>query len=52
MIVLFDSLEADAVWPRFKIAPESNITGTVLLVGLLVLLVLGIAVASVKISRR
>jgi uncharacterized membrane protein len=35
-----------------RLARESNITGTLVLVGVLVLLVLGIAVASVKISRR
>jgi len=45
-------IEADDKDFTVKIAPESNITGTVLLVGLLVLLVLGIAIASVKISRR
>ncbi len=37
---------------RVRIGAPSNITGTVLLVGILVLLVMGIAVASIKISRR
>lgn len=35
-----------------RLAAESNITGTVVLVALLVVLVLGIAIASIKISRR
>lgn len=35
-----------------RLAAESNVTGTLVLVGVLVLLVLGIAIASVRISRR
>jgi uncharacterized membrane protein len=35
-----------------RLAAESNVTGTVVLVTVLVVLVLGIAVASIKISRR
>ena len=35
-----------------RVAAKSNITGTVILVAVLVLLVIGIAVASIKISRR
>ncbi|MDD5706364.1 MAG: NEW3 domain-containing protein [Kiritimatiellae bacterium] len=35
-----------------RVAAAGNLTGSVLLVGILVVLVLGIAVASVKISRR
>lgn len=35
-----------------RIAPKSNITGTIVLVAVLVVLVLGIAIASIKISRR
>jgi len=35
-----------------RIAAKSNITGTIVLVAVLVVLVLGIAVASIKISRR
>ena len=35
-----------------RVAAKSNITGTVILVAVLVLLVIGIAVASIKVSRR
>jgi len=35
-----------------RIAAEANITGTIILVGILVALVFGIAIASIKISRR
>ena len=35
-----------------RVAAKSNITGTAILVGVLVVLVVGIAVASIKISRR
>jgi hypothetical protein len=35
-----------------RLAAESNVTGTVALVAVLVILVLGIAIASIKISRR
>lgn len=37
---------------NIRLASDSGITGTVILVSLLVLLVLGIAIASIKISRR
>ena len=35
-----------------RVAAESSITGTVILVSVLIVLVIGIAVASIKISRR
>ena len=44
--------EAQAKDFTIRVAAKSNITGTAVLVGLLVLLVVGIAIASIKISRR
>ena len=47
-----ETIEAKEKDFTIKVAPESHLTGTILLVGVLVALVLGIAVASVKIARR
>lgn len=47
-----ETVEADEKLFSTRIVARSNLTGTVLLVGLLVVLVLGIAAASIKISRR
>ena len=45
-------VEAEEKTFTVRVAAQSNITGTAILVGVLVVLVIGIAVASIKISRR
>lgn len=47
-----ETIEAKPKDFTVKVAPQSHLTGTMLLVVILVALVLGIAVASVKIARR
>ena len=47
-----ESIEAVEKSFTVRLAAQANITGTVVLVGVLIVLVLGIAVASIKISRR
>ena len=48
-VEIVDALDKDFT---IRIASQSNITGTVILVTVLVVLVVGIAIASIKISRR
>lgn len=47
-----ETIEAPPKDMTIRVAAVSNITGTVVLVALLVALVIGIAIASIKISRR
>ena len=47
-----ETIEAVEKTLTIRVAAESSVTGTVVLVGILIVLVIGIAIASIKISRR